>query len=278
VDARLQRRVQRYGWDLAAEVYEEGWRAALAPAHARLLALADLRPGERVLDVACGTGVITLAAARAVHPGGAVAGVDVSERMVELARARAAAESLEHVALHRMDAELLAFDDAAFDVALDALGLMYLPDPHAALLEMHRVLRPAGRAVAAVWGARARCGWAEIFPIVQRRVHSEVCPLFFQLGNGDALAFALRRAGFAAVELERVPTTLHYATAADALTAALDAGPVALAASRFDAAMRASAEAEYLASIEPYRAEGDGYAIPGEFVVARGVRESLGPS
>src|SRR5690606_9973728 len=90
MEARLQRRVQRYGWD-RAETYEEDWRAAIAPAHDRLLARAALAPGERVLDVACGTGLLSLRAAALVRPGGSVTAVDLSDRMVERTRERAAA-------------------------------------------------------------------------------------------------------------------------------------------------------------------------------------------
>jgi hypothetical protein len=131
------------------------------------------------------------------------------------------------------------------------------------------VLRPGGRAAAAVWGARSRCGWAEIFPIVDRRVASDVCPMFFQLGTGDTLSNLMRAAGFHDVRVERLETTLEYASADDALGAAFAGGPVALAYSRFDQSVREDAHAEYLASIEPYRRD-DAYAVPGEFVVAYG--------
>lgn len=148
---------------------------------------------------------------------------------------------------------------------------MYMPDPLRALGEVHRVLVDGGRAVAAVWGRRDRCGWAEIFPIVDRRVASEVCPMFFQLGTGDMLRFVMEQAGFVDVALERLATTLQYDSAETACGAAFAGGPVALAYSRFDAATRESAEAEYLVSIDPWR-RGTGYAVPGEFVVARGRR------
>ena len=108
VDARVQRRVQRYGWDLAATDYEALWQAQLADAQAALLAAAGLRRGERVLDVACGTGLVSFAAAHAVGPGGEVLGVDLSEGMVDAARLRGAQREVLNATFMHMDAEALA--------------------------------------------------------------------------------------------------------------------------------------------------------------------------
>jgi ubiquinone/menaquinone biosynthesis C-methylase UbiE len=269
VDARLQLRVQRYGWDKAAADYERYWAHALEPAQNRLLDLADVQNGERVLDVAAGTGLVTFRAASLVGPAGTVFATDISDAMVNGLRASAADRGLGHVRAERMDAERLVIEDGAFDVALCALGLMYVPNPVAALKEMRRAVGPAGRAAVAVWGARDRCGWADVFPIVESRVASEVCPMFFQLGGGDALRLAMTLAGFRDVRAERVPTTIHYETGSDACGAAFVGGPVALAYAHFDETTKRSACDEYLASIARFR-RGTGYGVPGEFVVAVG--------
>ena len=267
MDARLQRRVQRYGWDLAAADYEALWHAQLAPAQSALLAQMALAPREQVLDVACGTGLVTLPAAQAVGPFGRVTGVDVSERMVRALQHHAQTRQLHQVSASRRDAEHLDLPDATFDAALCAFGLMYLPEPERALQEMKRVLRPGGRLGLAIWGERAHCGWSALFPIVDAEVASEVCPLFFRLGRGDALSRLCEGAGFIGVRTQRLCTTLHYADADEACRAAFVGGPVALAWSRMDEAARQRVCAAYLQAIEPWRT-GAAYAVPAEFVVA----------
>jgi ubiquinone/menaquinone biosynthesis C-methylase UbiE len=269
MDAPLQRRIQRYGWDRAVDCYEASWAAQLEPAQDLLLGLAALQPGERVLDIACGTGLVTFRAAQSVGPGGGVVATDISERMVEHTAREAGRRGLTQVRALRMGAESLDLDARSFDAVLCALGLMYVPDAGAALAEMQRVLAPGGRAVCAVWGARQQCGWAEIFPIVESRVQSDVCPMFFQLGTGETLAGRMEDAGFAQVESRRIRSELIYSSGEAAADAAFAGGPVAMAYSRFDDATRADARAAYLASIERYRT-GEGFRIPGEFVVARG--------
>lgn len=269
MDARLQKRVQRYGWDKAAPHYERYWQDQLEPAQTALLEMAGLQGGERVVDVACGTGLVTLRAAIDVGRRGSVVGVDISEDMIVAATACARARKAENVDFARMDAEKLDFEDDSFDVALCALGLMYAPDPEGAVAEMFRITRSGGRAVCAVWGERRQCGWASIFPIVDARVQSEVCPMFFRIGTGDALRLAFAAAGFSDMSLRRLRTTLIYENADEACAAAFVGGPVALAYSRFSDGMRAEAHEEYLRSIETYRA-GEGYAIPGEFVIVAG--------
>jgi len=267
MDARLQRRIQRYGWDLAADDYEALWRSRLAPAHAALLEAARLSPGQRVLDVACGAGTIALRAAAAVGPGGQVMGVDLSGRMIEAARARTAAGGGPgNLRFERMDAEALDLPTADFDAVLCGLGLMYAPAPERALGEMRRVLRPGGRLSLAVWGERAKCAWAACFPIADAEVSSEVCPLFFRLGQGDALAEACADQGFVFVRGQRLPVVLSYASGEEACRAAFVGGPLALAWSRFDAETRARVSDAYLRAIAPWRT-GEGYAMPGEFVV-----------
>jgi SAM-dependent methyltransferase len=328
MDARLQRRIQRYGWDKAAAMYEQSWQRQLAPAQRTMLALAGLAPGEHVVDVACGTGLVTFAAAEAVGPTGVVVGTDISETMVTLAAARGRSRGLNHVRFERMDAEDLSpLEDASFDVALCGLGLMYVPDPLNAVREMMRVVLPAtpsafpgssgrevtsdhgGRVIAAVWGQRKRCGWAEIFPIVDARVKSEVCPMFFSLGTGDGLADVFRAAGLVDVVTERIETRLEWASDDEACGAAFVGGPVALAYGRFDERTKYRVQREYLDSIAQWRIRAStagrggltggngsighdgsnghqngaaavsrevtrGYSVPGEFVIVAGRRPS----
>jgi SAM-dependent methyltransferase len=267
MEPRLQRRIQRYGWDLAAAAYEPLWRAQLAPAQAELMACAGPVPGERVLDVACGTGIIALDAAARVSPGGDVVGVDLSGRMIEVARRQAMQDEAENVHFERMDAERLELPDNSFDVALCALGLMYVPSPERAIMEMRRILRPRGRIALAVWGERSRCGWSELFPIIDAEVASEVCPLFFQLGQRDTLAALCSKAGFTVIQSSRMSETLVYCDDAEACDAAFVGGPAALAWSRLDAAARRRARARYRHAIAPWRRRDGSYRIPGEFVV-----------
>ena len=272
MDPKLQRRVQRYGWDLAAEDYEALWQAQLAPAQAMLLAEVAPAPGEQLLDVACGTGLVALAATERVGPQGHVLGVDLSARMVEAARRRAQVRQCKQASFVRMDAERLNLADDRFDAALCAFGLMYLPEPEQALREMARVVRPGGRVGLSVWGERSRCGWSALFPIVDAEVASDVCPLFFRLGQADTLARVCLGAGLAMVKEQRMNATLHYANADEACRAAFAGGPVALAWSRFEPPVRARVCQRYLEAIEPWR-RGTCYAVPAEFVVVTaGVR------
>ena len=269
MDAKLQRRVQRYGWDRAASHYERYWQKQLQIAQTRLLEMAALRLGEKVLDVSCGTGMVTFRAAEAVGPQGQVLGTDISQTMIDTAREEAARRAFSQVTFGRMDAEELEVEEGAFDAVLNGLGLMFVPDVAKALREMHRALRAGGRAVAAVWGERSRCGWAGVFPIMDSRVKSEVCPLFFQMGTRDTLKKRFESAGFADVVQNRISTMLYYESADTALGAVLQGGAMALAYSRFDDSTRDEVRTEYLASIEPYR-KGTAYEVPAEFVVTCG--------
>jgi ubiquinone/menaquinone biosynthesis C-methylase UbiE len=271
MNAALQLRVQRYGWDRAADSYEASWSRQLRPAQDLLLEMAALEPGQSVLDVACGTGLVTFPAADKVGPDGAVLATDISQRMVDTVAERARALGLTNVQSKRLDAEDSAVGHGRFDVALCSLGLMYAPDPVAGLRVMNRSLRMGGRAISAVWGQRSRCGWADIFPIVDARVRTDVCPMFFHLGTGETLALAYETAGFREIEVRRIDTILEYETLENAVEAAFAGGPVAMAYSRFDDETRQAAESEYADSISPFK-NGQGYRIPGEFVVASGRR------
>jgi SAM-dependent methyltransferase len=235
------------------------------------VSLAAPRPGEHALDVACGAGAVTVRLAEAVGPGGTVLGVDLSGEMTRRTAERAAMGGLSNVTTARMDAEHLDRADASQDIVTCVLGLMYPADPLAAIREMWRVLRPGGRCVAVVWGRRDRCGWRDVFPIVDARVASEVCPLFFALGGEGALTGAMASAGFTNLQEERTGETLHWADGDAACRAMLAGGPAALAYSRFDPTTRAAVDAEYLASLAGYR-NGDAYTVPGEFVFVRGER------
>ena len=203
-DARLQLRIQRYGWDAAAAYYHAGWQAQLRPAHDRLLDMSGLSAGQQVVETACGSGLVTLRIADLVGPYGRVRATDLSEAMLDDLRSRLAGTRIANIEIRRMEAEKLDIPDDAVDAALCALGLMYTPDPAAAVAEMVRVVKPGGTVAATVWGERRNCGWNSVFPIVDARVASEVCPNFFATGMRGTLAKLFENAGTR--EGERAPT------------------------------------------------------------------------
>jgi ubiquinone/menaquinone biosynthesis C-methylase UbiE len=120
------------------------------PLALRVIALARLMPGERVLDVATGTGIVACQAAINVGPTGTVMGIDLSDSMLAAAQAKANRAGLnDQVGFRKMDAEALAFKKESFDAVLCLFALLHFPNPLVALREMLRVLRPGGKLVLA---------------------------------------------------------------------------------------------------------------------------------
>jgi ubiquinone/menaquinone biosynthesis C-methylase UbiE len=136
--------------------YDDDERRLSAHVSERMLDLAGLRPGSRMLDIAMGRGEPALRAATRVAPGGFVLGTDISDDMLDFARERATAESVTNLTIRVTDGETLTgVPEQAFDAALCRWGLMYFDGPRRALESTRRCLRPGGTVVAAVWTAPA---------------------------------------------------------------------------------------------------------------------------
>ena len=136
-------------FDRAAATYDRVGPRFFGHFGQRLTELAQIAPGQRVLDVAAGRGAVLFPAAERVGISGRVVGIDFSEEMV-----RATAAEIAHwpqAEMRRMDAEHLEFPDATFDRVLCGFALWFFPNPHAALLEVLRVLRPGGSVTLTTW-------------------------------------------------------------------------------------------------------------------------------
>lgn len=258
------REVMRKGWNLTPGIYDRIWTPILRQYSVGCLERLQLRSTDRILDVATGPGTAALLAADQVSDG-FVLGVDISDRFVELAVARAAGRTNVQFSRHPM--EKLDLADGSFDAATCVLGLMYAAPVSSAIGELARVLGPGGRFAACVWGRRDRCSFRDMFPILGRRLQMDVCPLFFSLGTPGAFALALEREGFVDAREERVEVILRYRDDDEACAAVFDGGPGALPFSVFPDDVRRAVCEEYIASLEPYRV-GAGFEAPAEFVYA----------
>src|SRR3954449_13183458 len=183
----------------------------------RMLALAQVGAGDRVLELACGPGGLGLAAAERVGPDGEVVLTDVAEEMTAIAAARGAGLGLGNVAFRRLDLERIAEPDAAYDVVLCREGLMFALEPDRAVAEIRRVLRPGGRAAVAVWAARERNPWLGVMmDVVSAHTGAPVPPPGIpgpcSLGDAGALRRLLDEAGLADVRVGELSVPLRTAS------------------------------------------------------------------
>ena len=181
----------------AAEVYEAFFVPALFDQFApRMTTALQLRPGDSVLDVACGTGVLAREAARRVSPGGSVTGVDRNEGMLAVAHRTAPG-----IAWRSALAEALPFEGASFDAVGCQFALMFFEDRTAALEEMWRVLRPGGRLAVAVWAPLAASpGYQAMARLLDRLFGAGIAAALeapFVLGDEAKLLALFREAGIA---------------------------------------------------------------------------------
>ena len=136
----------------APEAYEQVWVPALMDQCAQdLVKCVDIKPGDKVLDVGCGTGVVARAASKLVGPSGRVRGTDLNEGMLNVARGIAENLGATNIDWQKDDAASMNSEDDAFDVVLCQQGLQFMPDRHQAMSEMSRVLAPGGRLALTVW-------------------------------------------------------------------------------------------------------------------------------
>ncbi len=257
------------GWDERHAYLETRAR----PVAERMLERAALAPGMTVLEVAAGTGVVGLAAARAVAPGGRVILSDFSPAMLEAAARHAAALGIEGVEFRELDAQAMDLADDVADVVLCRWGYMLMPDPAAALAETRRVLRPGGRLSCAVFGEPAENPWAALpARVLQQRGHmpasSATAPGILALGDRDRLAGLITGAGFATPLIEEVGFVWTFDGEDDFWAFVNDAaGALAMVLARLDPAERAEVKAEVMETLAPFSGTG-GMELPALCLVA----------
>ncbi len=213
----------------AAEIYERHLVPAMfAPWAPTLVDLADVRPGERVVDVACGTGVVTRLVAARAGATGRVIGLDISGAMLAVARALPnrgmPIEWLEASALE------IPLPKAAFDAVLCQQGLQQFPDRPAALGEMRRILTVDGRLVACVWSRiEENPGMAALVKALERHVGAEAADnrrAPFALGDADQLQELMTTAGFHGIRVQTLVKTARFPSPENLVDSQLAATPL----------------------------------------------------
>jgi ubiquinone/menaquinone biosynthesis C-methylase UbiE len=194
----------------AANAYEQAFVPALFQEWApRVVAATRLEPGQRVLDVACGTGVLAREAASRVGPAGLVAGLDSNRGMVTVASRLAP-----RVQWHTGTAEALPFPVASFDAVVSQFGLMFFGDRVRALREMLRVLAPGGRLAVAVWDSveniPAYAAEGALLARVAGQAAADALRAPFALGDPQELASLFVNAGVANARVETEHATAHF--------------------------------------------------------------------
>lgn len=253
----------------AAEMYERyATQYYMGPWVPDLAGLADLQRGERVLDLACGTGVVARYAATQVGPTGQVTGLDFNAGMLAVARATPLSPG---ATIRWIEGSAVAMDlpDASFDVILCQQGLQFFPDRLAALREMHRVLVPGGRVLLSVWKSPSPYNIA-VGEALERYAGTDTATKYRAarvVPNAEALHHMMVESGFHAVQIRPRAMVVRLPQIEMFVVGHLSSSPVAGAVAAMSEKRRAEFTKHVKLALQPY-AEGDGVAVPDEVNIA----------
>jgi len=257
----------------AAEMYERYAGQFMRAWTEDMVALAALRHGERVLDLACGTGAVARHASTRLGPTGQITGLDLISGMLAMARAT----RLDSGAIvNWVEGNAVAMDlpDASFDVVMCQQGLQFFPDGLAALREVRRVLVPGGRALLSVWSLQNAYNVA-IANAFETLVDAETATKYRAPRAASPSAGTLQsmmvEAGFRDVEVRPRELTLHLPSIETFVLGHVSSGPVASVVSAFSDERRAAFAKQVRTALQPY-AEGDGVAIQDGVYLAIGYK------
>ena len=224
---------QRRQWDRVAAGWKTWWRTiedAAQPVSRRMLALAAVAPGQRVLDIATGIGEPALLAASRVGPQGRVVATDIAPAMLDIARERARSLGLANVEFVQADAARLDFPAGGFDAVLCRWGITSLPHLHRTLVAIRRLLSDGGAFATAVWeaGAKGRplatLAAAVAHDVFEPSSQAPETPAMAESAAG-ALEDQMRAAGFAEVRVETMTLALEFSSIDDCMRYLADVSP-----------------------------------------------------
>jgi len=250
-----------------AQTYEDYFvRYQFRPWAGEVLTRAEPVAGERVLDVACGTGVVARMVAGEVEGIGRVVGLEPSPAMLAVARAESAAEGLD-IEWVEGSAGAMPFLDGSFDLVTIQQGLQFVPDREEALAEVRRVLRPGGRVVSATWLSLEHMPFrAAVAAAIERAAGHPAMARPFSAGDRETLVALFEAAGFDPVTVQRVDRTNRYPDPGrfvelNVMSAAAAVPELAMMTARDRAAMIAAVRAELVDTIRD-ATEGNEVVVP----------------